>query len=339
MRSLYVHREGLDDTARANVLAAHVMREAQARSHAILCTYVIPGDVVALGRYHVVPAGAETGGVSLVRRRSGGRPAPLGGGFVGIVLALPHRASLLGSDTTLVPEQILNRYVRGLLGALESLGIRGYYPGRDVVTADGRIVASAGFEIAPDGSTLVEMSLAVGRSFACISTFADRVDPTGVVPMELLLPDQATCVADCVGRTPDLDETTAALAAGYATRLGCDVVMADDLPPVPSDTSWLDAGRLAPHLDRHAAVRDLIGVVEVYAACASDRVTEVRLCGDLLAPSATVERLETALRGTPIDREALRRRVGDTLVGPDDVLLGVRAPATVGDLVFEACRS
>jgi hypothetical protein len=339
MRSLHVHGEGLDETTRASALPPHVLREAQARCDAILYTYTIPGDVLGLGRYHIVPAGAEAGGVALVRRTSGGRPAPLGDGFVGIVLALPHRAHLLASDAPLAPEQILNRYVRGLLGALESLGIRGYYPGRDVVTADGRIVASAGFEIAPDGATLVEMSLAVGRSFASVSTFADRADPSGVVPMELLLPDQATCVAECIGRTPDLGETTAALATGYASRLGCDVAMTDDLPAIPRDTTWLDAGRLAPHLDRHAAVRDLIGVVEVYAARANDRVSDVRLCGDLLAPSGTVERVEAALRGAPVEREELRRRVVATLVGPDDVLLGVRAPTTIGDLVFEACRS
>jgi hypothetical protein len=339
MRSLSVHCQLLDGPARASALAALALREAQARSHAILCTYAIPGDAVSLGRYHVVPGSADEHGIGLVRRTGGGRLAPLGSGFAGVVLALPHRASLLAPSTTLVPEQILNRYVRGLLGALESLGIRGYYPGRDVVTVDGRIVASVGFELAPDGTTLVEMSVAVGRSFACVSTFADRADPSGIVPMELLLPEQATCIADVVGRAPDLGEMTAALATGFASRLGCDAAVADGFASVPTDPSWLDAGRLAPHLDRHAAVRDLLGVIEVYAASTGGRVDDVRVCGDLLAPSATVARLEAAFRGTSIDRETLRRRVGDALVEADDVLLGVRDPATVGDLVFEACRS
>ena len=339
MRSMSVHSQRLGGPVQANALAGLALREAQARSHGILRTYAIPADAISLGRYHVVPAGAEARGVGLVRRAGGGRPAPLGFGFAGIVLALPHRASLLPPGTTLVPEQILNRYVRGLLGALESLGVRGYYPGRDVVTVDGRIVASVGFELAPDGATLVEMSVALARSYACVSTFADRADPTGVVPMELLLPEQGTCIADVVGRAPDLDELTAALATGYASRLGCDVAVADGVAAVPADTAWLDAGRLAPHLDRHAAARELLGVVEVYAACASGRVDDVRVCGDLLAPSATVERVEAALRGTPIDCAALRGRVAGALVGPDDVLLGVRDPATIGDLVFEACRS
>jgi lipoate-protein ligase A len=339
MRSLRVHCERLAEPARVYGLTTRALREAQARSHGILCTYGIPGDAISLGRYHVVPDGADARGIGLVRRAGGGRAAPLGDGFAGVVLALPDRASLLAPGTTLVPEQILNRYVRGLLGALESLGLRAYYPGRDVVTVDGRIVASLGFELASDGTTLVEMSLAVGRSFACVSTFADRADPSGVVPMELLLPEQGTCIADVVGRAPDLDDVTAALATGFASRLGCDVAVGDPLGSIPTDTSWLDAGRLARHLDRHAAVRDMLGLIEVYAARAGDRVHDVRVCGDLLAPSAAVERVEARLRGAPIDRDVLRRRVTEALVAPDDVLLGVRDPASVGDLVFEACRS
>jgi hypothetical protein len=82
----------------------------------------------------------------------------------------------------------------------------------------------------------------------------------------------------------------------------------------------------------------MLGVVEVRAARDGDLVGDVRVCGDLLAPSAVVARLEAALRGAPIDRDALRRRVIATLVEPDDVLLGVRDPAIVGDLVYEACR-
>ncbi len=339
MGSLSVHPAWLAGPAEASALATRAVREARARSHAILCTYALAGDVLSLGRHHVVPIPAVSSGVGLARRLGGGRAAPLGGGFAGVVLALPDRASLLAPGTTLVPEQILNRYVRGLLGALESLGARAYYPGRDLVTIDGRVAASMGFELAADGTTIVEMAVAVARSFACVSRFADRVDPAGVVPMELVLDEQATCIADVAGRGPDLDELAAALAAGYASRLGCDVAIGDALGPLEPDATWLEAGRLAPHLDRHAAVRGLLGVVEVYAARAADRVDDVRIGGDLLAASDAVARLQTAIRGAPIERDALRRRVAGALAGPDDVLLGVRDPDTIADLVFEACRS
>jgi hypothetical protein len=339
MRSLSVHRTRLDGPAQVPAVAARAVREAHERSHAILCTYTLAGDVLSLGRHHVVPSQAPSSGVGLARRLGGGRAAPLGAGFAGVVLALPRRASLLAPGTTLVPEQILNRYVRGLLGALESLGARAYYPGRDLVTIDGRIAASMGFELAADGTTIVEMSIAVTRSFACVSRFADRVDPAGVVPIALVLDEQAACIADVAGRAPDLEELATALAAGYASRLGCDATVGDALGPLEPDDAWLEAGRLAPHLDRHAAGRDLLGVVEVYAARAGDRVDDVRIGGDVLAASDAVARLEAAVRGAPIERDVLRRRVAAALAGPDDVLLGVRDPATIADLVFEACRS
>jgi hypothetical protein len=339
MSSLAVYGAALDGPARANALGMLLLGEARARSSAILCTYTIPGDVLALGRYHVVPAFDPAAEVGIVRRLGGGRPGPLGLGYAGIVLALPDRMALLGGGAPVLPEQILNRYVRGLLGALESLGVRGYYPGRDVVTVDGRMLAAIGFELAPDGATVVEMCVAVGRSFAELSAFADRADPSGIVPLDLIDPERGVCVAEVIGREPDLQELTAALAAGYAGRLGADVVISDGLPPPTPDETWLEAGRLAPHLDRRGTVRGLLGIVEVRAACANDRVQDVRLCGDLLAPSATVARLEAAWRGVAVEREALRKRTAETLATPDDVVLGVREPASLGDLVYEACRT
>lgn len=338
MRSLSVHPAQLERPAEVPTLTARAAREAHARSHGILCIYALPGDVLSLGRHHVVPDPAASDEVGLARRLGGGRAAPLGDGFAGVVLALPDRAGLLAPGTALVPGQILNRYVRGLLGALESLGVRASYPGRDLVTVDGRIAASMGFELAADGTTIVEMAVAVARSFACVSRFADRGDPAGVVPIELVLDEQATCIAEVAGRAPDLDELAAALAAGYASRLGCDAAVGDALGPLEPDAAWLEAGRLAPHLDRHAAVRDLLGNVEVYVARVGDHVDDVRVCGDFLAASETVARVEAAIRGAPIHRETLRRRVAWALVGADDVLLGVRDPATIADLVFEACR-
>jgi len=340
MPELSVYCEVLDEPAQAAALSYRLLDEARARSARILCAYVLPGDVLALGRYHVIPPAEPRGDVVLLRRLGGGRPAPLGEGYVALALALPHRAALTGDDPAAVaPEQVLNRAVRGLLGALQSLGVTGYYPGRDRVTVDGRVVAALGFEIAPDGATLVEACVAVGRSFAEVSAFADRADPSGVVPVDLLLPEEATCIADSGTRTPDLDEFTAALAIGYAERLGLDVAMSEGLRAPAPDPGWLESGRLASHLDRHAAARDMLGVIEVYAARAGDHVGEVRLCGDLIAASGTVARLEAALRDAPIDRGELCRRATDAVEGRGDVLLGVRSVATIGELVYTACAT
>jgi lipoate-protein ligase A len=334
MVELSIHDVALDDPARASALAATMLERARRRSRAFLCSYGLSGDVLALGRFHVVPAHPSSP-VALLRRLTGGRLAPLGEGYVGLLLALPQGTSLARDDPpTLPPERILNRAVRGLMGALERLGVQAYYPGRDVITVGGRAIGVAGIEVASDGAVLVEACVALARSFAEVARFADRADPSGVVPMDLAAVEQATSVAAERGHPPEPGEWQSALAAGYAARLDLDVTAHGEAEVPPADPAWLDAGRLAPHLDRHATARDMLGVVEVYAARDGDHVRDVRLCGDIVGPSSIVSRLEAALRGSLVDRETLRRRVGEC--APDGVL-GIRSVATIAELVYEAC--
>jgi lipoate-protein ligase A len=327
----------LDSPARAASLAERLLGEARTRNHPLLYAYTLAGDVLSLGRFHVVPPACH-GPVTVGRRKSGGRVAPLGDGYLALALASPHAAALVGGEPhTVLPGQVLNRAVRGLLGALESLGVPAYYPGREVVTVGGRVLAALGFETAADGATLVEACVAVRRSFAEVSGFADRADPGGVVPVDLMLPDQATSLAEASGRAPDLDELTAALSMGYASRLGLEVATSQELRPPDPDPSWLDAGRLPAHLDRHALAREMLGVLEVYAACEGRVITDVRVCGDVIAPSATIARIEASLRGAPIDRPELVRRVTEAAGEEADAVLGVRSIATIAELAYTAC--
>src|SRR5690242_6153399 len=107
MRQLSVHCERLGAAAEVHALAALAVREAQRRSHGILCGYALAGDVLSLGRYQVVPERGDAR-VALVRRASGGRAAPLVDGFLGVVLALPERATLLVPGSAIGLEQIPN---------------------------------------------------------------------------------------------------------------------------------------------------------------------------------------------------------------------------------------
>jgi lipoate-protein ligase A len=320
--------------------ARRLLDRAHAENVAVLHAYVVPGDVLGLGRFHRTPGGSD-GAVRLLRRLGGGRPVPLGEGFVGLHLALPHRSALVGDDPErLSPEQVLNRSVRGLLGALRRFGVEASYPGLDVVSVDGRIVAGMTFEVRDDGATLVETALAVGRSYAEVVRFADIADPKGAVPIEMVLPDRATCLADCGAGTPSLDALVDALAAGYAERLGIDAVVTPaGLPPgAEADDGVGPASEPTPPLDRRARTRGLLGVVEADARIEGARLADVRVYGDLIAPSATVARIEEALRGAPIEREDLRTRVRATLAAPGAFLLGTTGDV-VADLVFEAAAS
>ena len=118
---LSVYCGALDSPARAASLADRLLDEARTRKHPLLYAYTLGGDVLSLGRFHVVPP-ARHGPVTVGRRKSGGRVAPLGDGYLALALALPHATLVAGEPHTVLPGQVLNRAVRGLLGALESLG-------------------------------------------------------------------------------------------------------------------------------------------------------------------------------------------------------------------------
>src|SRR5204863_127253 len=91
---------------------------ALAAATSTLRVYTFAGDVLSLGRYHVLPSGGGETRVRLHRRHTGGRAVAFGDGFVGIALTLPHRSALVAAEPlALAPEQVMNRCVRGALEA------------------------------------------------------------------------------------------------------------------------------------------------------------------------------------------------------------------------------
>ena len=85
-----------------------LLARALARGHGTLRVSRVADDVLALGRWHLAPAGGSA--VALHRRLTSGRAAATGAGFVQVSLALPHRSALVADDPlALAPEQVLNR--------------------------------------------------------------------------------------------------------------------------------------------------------------------------------------------------------------------------------------
>lgn len=339
MTSWIVHREVAADPRRLATRDRWLLETARATRRGTASVYDCAGDVLGLGRYHVVPSQVPGSSVRLHRRQGGGRAVPLGEGFAGLSLALPDRDALVpGGHAPLAPEQVLNRAVRGILAALEAQGVDAYYPGRDLVTARGRIIGALTFAAGEQGGVLVEAAIALGRSFAEVTRMLDQADPSGVVPAALVGPGDATSVAEETGRGVDLATFAEALRSGYAARLGIEATLSTAvLPPFPADDEWLSAGRLAPGLDRHARASAMLGTVEAHVALEAGRVVAMRLTGDFIAPADTIRRLEEGLRGVAADRTAILERIRTALGGPGDFLLGVRPVETLADLVLSAC--
>lgn len=311
----------------------------------VLRVYAFAGDVVALGRYHRAPPSVATAPGAWHRRLSGGRVAPFGDGFVGVSLILPQRGALAGAGAeTLRAEQALNRYVRGLLEGCRGVGLPVIYPGRDFVTIGGRPFALISMEESRKGAVLVEMILAVCRSFALLPQLLDRLDPSGVVPMEMVDDDRVTTLSQELHTPLAFDEVATLVRRGFEQQFGVACVasttpVAKYSGPHPDDEAWLTTRVPHPELDHHAIARTQLGCFEVYAALGHDHhISDIQLAGDFLANSGVIERLEDALRGCPANPEAIGSVVAATVQAPADFLLGVGPPRAITDLILRAVQ-
>jgi hypothetical protein len=311
-----------------------LLERAVARGHGTLRVSVLSGPVLALGRYHLAPAGAPD--VTLHRRLTSGRASASGDGFVQVSLALPHRSALVSEEPlALAPEQILNRAVRGVLGGLDAAGVSALYPGRDTVTVARRTIAVLGLEIDVRGATLIEACLALERDQSMLPHLLERADAEGVVGAQMVRSEDATSLARELGRRPAIDEVAACIRRGYESRLGVRFVE-EDVPPIaaPADDGFVRSRAPRADLDRRGTTPTMLGVLEARARLAADgTLDEVMLAGDVLAPSGTMARLESALRGCLPVRERLEAVIAEVVRPPHDFILGVGPLDTIAETI------
>jgi lipoate-protein ligase A len=334
----------------ASLAADDVLRRRAATTgRAVLRVWTLPGDVLSLGRWHLTPPGGA--GVRLLRRQTGGRVVPAGEGFVGLALALPHPAALVSDDPhALAPAQVPNRCVRGILDACTHAGVPAVYPGRDVVTVQGRIAAMVTFDVDAAGTCLFEAVLAVGRDFSLLPGLLDRADPTGVVRAPMLTPEHVTSLARELGGVPAFAQVVDWLRVGYADRLAlavaCRALDRSETAEIEAATDdwrdgrWLAARRPPEDLPHQASVAIDLGFLDVRCRLRGDRLDAVLLSGDLIANAAGVACIEAALCGLQPERAAVTAAVEHVLQDPRHFLLGLgaRPAATVAEAVMRAVR-
>ena len=292
-----------------------------------------------LGRFHRVdpasiawPDGAATGASTafVSRRHSGGRIVPIGPGVVCITIAVPLVDWLDPARKPLRPEQVLNRAIRPLLAMLRGDGIDAYYPGRDLVTAAGRPLAHASFTVLRDGVAIVEMHVAEQPAFAELPALLDRCDPAGIAGVDREALAAATSVVECGGSARSDEEWAQRFAHCAAERFCCDArVVADgDERVTLADAGAAHAftavpgragdGRLS------AAAVSMLGIVECSARLHGDRVRDLAITGDLIAPFHTLDDVSTECEGEPFRPASIRKALARAMAGPRSFVLGLR---------------
>ena len=173
----------------------------------VLLIYASPGRSISIGRYHLYCGPRERDGISVTRRLTGGRVVGAGQGWLGLALILPTRTALLKEDTTrLKPEQIMNRYARGILTALRALGVDCFYPGRDAITFEQREIAMCTFETDAAGAMLFEAFVAHNRGMEELVHDLERIDPDGALSCRMYDAASATKVVRELARDISFDD-------------------------------------------------------------------------------------------------------------------------------------
>ncbi len=343
MRALEVVAHGDLDPTRAHALDVTYQHRARHANAFILRGYRLAGAVLSLGRFHLTPSGDPGGAVALHRRLGGGRPLPLGPAFALLSLAMPHRSALVADEPlALRPEQVLNRCVRALLAGLRALRIDAYYPGRDVLTIDGRIAALVSLDVAGSGATTFESVLACEDGWRQLGDFLDAADREGAITAELLDDDRVTSLSTATASLPSPDELVHVIGSALAAQFGftpeatAPLSVGDEAPA--GAAAWIESRRLRPGLVGHAVQHTQIGTLDVHVRTRAGMVDDVMLAGDFIADAEGIEHLEQSLRGCPVDTGRLVTVLDRVYADRSRFLLGVGRHEVIAEAICRAAR-
>ena len=312
----------------------------------LLC-YRMSGRALSIGRYHEYPGPSKFAGLEAYRRITGGRIAAAGEGWFGVGLVLPYVGALLGQDDrALRPEQIINRYSRGVLRGFRGLGLDCFYPGRDAMTINRRQFAVCSLETEPSGSLLFEVLVGVARGFEELAVDLDRFDPAGRLTCAMYNPDSATTLNREIGRCLSFTEIADAIERGCAQEWGQvnrralsaqERRLAAEMSERRVTLEWPadGCGDSGHELAARAAMQ--LGVVEVRVRLDSqDLVQRLQISGDFIAGSAAIDRLARELRGKPFALDSIRAAVTRSFTGSASFILGVGDLSNLVSLIAKA---
>jgi lipoate-protein ligase A len=295
----------------------------------VLLIYASPGRSISIGRYHLFCGAPERDGINVIRRLTGGRVVGAGIGWLGLALIAPTRTALLTEDPApvkkvkkLQPEQVMNRYARGLLTGMRALGIDCFYPGRDAITFQQREIAMCTFETDASGAMLFEAAIAHNRGMEELVHDLERIDPDGALSCRMYDAASATKVVRELARDVSFDALAAAIASGYRISLGptrrreltaIESAQAQHRGDALANSNWLHRPVAGPSLKLRNRIASHLGAIEAAVALKADGTIEAaRLSGDFIANSPAIAELESELRGRPLDLASVSHAVAKT---------------------------
>jgi hypothetical protein len=226
-----------------------------------------------------------------------------------------------------------------------------FYPGRDFITVERRVLGFVSFEVDRCGVLLFEAIIANRRSFGILPQMLDEVDRDGIIKAEMLLADNTTCLAAEIGTALTTEEVAELLRVGYEQQLNLafephtltsleqqaiDGTAAHEF----HEDHWLRQRQLRSDLDHHAVARVQLGMFEAHFALEQGRfIKDIMFAGDFIANSAAIERLERDLRLCPAEWRAIDAVASEIFSQPDNYILGIGPLRTIADTITKGLAS
>ncbi len=287
-------------------LQGHLLEAvATSATRPVVLIYSMRGRRLSIGRYHLYDGSTARADLSAYRRFTGGRVVGAGEGWLSLALILPSRDALLPDhDIKLKPDQVMNRYVRGLLAGLRELGLDGFYPGRDAVTLESREIAMCTFETDASGAMLFESVLAINRGMEEVVHDLEHFDPASELPCAMYGPDVATKLVRELDRDVTFHEVATAIARGYSNLLGGGETR--ELTPLENaqaerrGASLEQRGWLTLLADGNLSGRiaSQLGSIEARVRTSAEGVVEnLDIVGDVIANSPGIAALRSEMSG------------------------------------------
>jgi lipoate-protein ligase A len=313
-------------------LQAHLLEAvATTQTRPLLLIYTMRGRLISLGRYHLYDGPIERARLSAYRRLTGGRVIGAGEGWVGLALILPSRDALLPAhDLKLKPDQVMNRYVRGLLAGLRELGLECFYPGRDAVTFERRELAMCTFETDASGTMLFEAALAVNKGMEEVVHDLEGFDPDGQLPCAMYGPEAATKLVRELDRDIAFNEIAEAVARGYSNLLGGgdrrELTAQENAQGQRRGASMEQLGWLTQSAEGALTGRTAsqLGSIEARVKVSSNGPIErLGLFGDFIANSPGVSAFQSEMVGRRLDLPSVSAAVMKVFGHGDNFILGI----------------
>ena len=307
-------------------------------------------EAALLGRYQSYrPGRTDTPPAHVFRRLSGGRAGAVGPGVLWISVVLPELTELTTPNALpIAPARALNRYCRGVLRGLASLGVPAFYPGQDCITVRRRPLALLGIEVTPAGRVLFECVLAVHRSVAVLPDAAADADG----PAPTALPSaSATTLANELGRDVPVEEVMDAIARGYVEQSQMPL---KEQPANPLErqllqvieekdvcvSGWVNRGVPGPEHDLHATASVMLGKFQVGCALQQRHfLTNVTFAGDFIATGGIIPELERKLRLCPAEWKAIGLATDQVYTDPYRNILGIGPRQTIPNTIMQAVEA